>query len=71
MTDEKGQTAKARWGEGRRGGQNAIQPVVCFLSEMSLLTMDIKFWLELSVNVMHFIFSSTIILTDGADVKLR
>lgn len=50
---------------GGVGGQNAIQPVVCILSEMSLLTMDITFWLELSFNVMHFIFSSIIILTDS------
>ena len=32
---------------------------------MSLLIMDITFWLELSFNVMHFIFSSIIILTDS------
>lgn len=50
---------------GRGGGQNAIQPVVCILSEMSLLTMDTTFWLELSFNVMYFIFSSIIILTDS------
>ena len=65
MADEKGKTAKARWGEGRGEGQNAIQPVVCILSEMSLLTMDITFWLELSFNVMYFTFSSIIILTDS------
>jgi len=60
--------AKRQRQDGVRGGgegQNAIQPVVCILSEMSLLTMDITFWLELTFNVMHFIFSSVIILTDS------
>ena len=55
--------AKRQWGGGRR--QNAFQPEVCILSEISLLTMDITFWLELCFNVMHFIFSSIIILTDS------
>ena len=55
----------ARWDEGRGGDKVLFNVRFAFLSEMFLMTMDITFWLELSFNVMHFIFSSIIILTDS------